>query len=444
MTKAAPGGATGVRPKLIYLVTEDWYFWSHRLPMARAAREAGFDIAVATRVSEHRAAIEAEGFRVHPLSWRRRDRGPLAVIAAVAEIVRLYRREQPNLVHHVALKPVVLGSLAASLTGILAQVNALTGLGHAFVSRTAKARLIRLCVTRLLRVLTDRPRSCVLLQNGDDRQLLVSLGAVSDNRCRLIPGSGIDTNHFRVLPEPPGEGRIVAAVVARMLTSKGIGTAVAAVRLARSRGVDLRLHLAGAPDPESPDSLPCGVLEAWAAEPGICWLGHVHDVRTVWRGAHIAVLPSLREGLPKCLLEAAACGRPIVASDVPGCREVVRPGINGLLVPAGDADALADALIALANDPERRRRYGEESRRLVESDLSDAAIGRQVVGLYRHLLADSAGAVQGLLGATCPQVVQENQSPQTGASTALPDHPYRFDVLSNPRRRRWPSDDALS
>lgn len=378
------------RPKLIYLVTEDWYFWSHRLPMARAARDAGFDVAVATRVDEHRARIEGEGFRVHPLFWRRRAVSPIDNLRAVAEIVALYRRERPDVVHHVAVKPTVLGAAAAVLAGVPGVVNALTGMGYTFTGDDLRSRLLRLPIGLALRFLLNRRGSRLILQNPDDRAMLERAGLIRGADVVLIRGSGIDTGHYQPLPEPPADP-VRIAVVARMLDSKGIPVLVEAYQRLRARGVDCGLILAGDPDPENPTSIPRARLEAWAREPGVSWLGSVADVRTVWRDAHIAVLPAVsREGLPKSLLEAAACGRPIVASDVSGCREVARPGENALLVPPGDPAALADALAVLIGDADRRRRLGEAGRRLVLSDLAAERVGARVVEVYRGLLPAAA------------------------------------------------------
>lgn len=375
------------RPRLLYLVTEDWYFCSHRLPMARAARDAGFDVVVATRVNVHGEQILSEGFHLHPLTWRRRDRGP-ASLFAVLMIARLYRRIRPDLVHHVALKSVVFGSLAARLVRVPAMVNALTGLGYVFIAKTLRARLLRLLITQALRFLIDRPRSRVLLQNADDLQVLLKHRAISGDRVTLIRGSGIDATYFSPLPPPPKTTPIICALVGRMVASKGVAVAVEALRIVRAKGVDVELQLVGMPDPENPDSIGPAQLTAWAEETGIRWLGHVADVREVWRHAHIAVLPSAGgEGLPKSLLEAAACARPIVASDVPGCREIVVSGVNGERVPPSDPDALAAAVMVLVRDPARRCRYGAAGRRMVESDLSAEAVGRQAVTLYRNLLS---------------------------------------------------------
>lgn len=376
------------RPKLLFLVTEDWYFWSHRLPVARAARDAGFDVVVATRIDRHGDRIRGEGFRLAPLSWRRRSLNPHREIHAIAELVRLYRRERPDIVHHVALKPAVYGGLAAWLTGVPAVISALAGFGYAFTANDARARLARAAMKLIFRVLFAQSNGRILLQNRDDLRMLMESGLVREDRAVVIRGSGIDIRHYQPLPEPP-DRPITIATVTRMLSFKGVPDLVAASRLLRARGIDHVLLLAGAPDLESPAAISEEQLRAWAAEPGVRWLGHVDDVRLIWRQAHIAVLSSRGgEGLPKSLLEAAACGRPIVATDIPGCREIVEPDVNGFLVPPGDPRALADALATLIHDDDRRRRLGAASRLLVESDLAAERIGERTVQLYRKLLAN--------------------------------------------------------
>ncbi|HYD64425.1 glycosyltransferase family 4 protein [Azospirillum sp.] len=376
------------RPRLLYLVTEDWYFWSHRLPMARAARDAGFDVAVATRVDKHADRIAAEGFRVLPLTWRRRSVHPGEALSAVAEIASLYRRERPDVVHHVSLKPVVLGGLAAMAAGVPAVVNALTGLGSAFLGKGGlKSRIAGTVARTALRTILKRRNSLLVLQNTDDRDHLVRLGLVPPDRVWVIRGSGVDTGHFAVLPEPPPP--VVAGYVGRLLEDKGVRPLVEAHQILRAQGLDVRLLLAGTPDPENPTSIQPAELERWKALPGVELAGHVTDVRTVWTRAHIAVLPSRREGLPKSLLEAASCGRAIVATDVPGCREVARAGENALLVPVDDAPALAEAIGTLARDAVLRHRFAAAGRRLVESDMAADAVGAKTVELYRTLLASA-------------------------------------------------------
>jgi len=374
------------KPVLAYVVTEDWYFLSHRLPMARAARAAGFEVHVITHVNKGGAAIEAEGFRLHPVVWRRGSLHPLGFLSNIRAVRRVFRAIKPALVHNVALQPTIVGSLAALGLPLL-RLNALAGLGFTFTSSTAKARLVRPVLEGLLRFVLRDPHAAVLVQNPDDRAAISGLGVPAD-KIFIIPGSGVETDRLVPLPEPAGE--MTMAFVGRLLDDKGIRPLVAAQALLARRGTPVRLLIAGEPDPANPVSIPPAEIAGWASQSGVELLGHVGDIREVWRRAHIAVLPSRREGLPKSLLEAAACGRPIVATDVPGCREVARPGVNAFLVPPDDAQALADAVGTLATDADLRRSYGAASRELVVSEFSADKIGRDVVALYGRLLRQRA------------------------------------------------------
>ena len=393
---AMPGrivNADGKAPRLIFLVTEDWYFWAHRLPQARAARDAGFDVAVATRVDRHGERIKGERFALHPLGWRRGSINPLAGFMAVLEVARLYRRERPAIVHHVSQKPILIGSIAARVVGGLRIVNALTGLGFLFTASGLKTRLLRSVLLPVFRGIARRPAVRFLVENPDDGRLLRRLDVVPSERIVLIRGSGVDTDHYRPLPEP-ANSPITIACATRMLRIKGVAEVVEAFRLAHTRLPDLHLLLAGAPDPENHAAIPLDDLKRWATEPGIEWLGHVEDIRQVWARAHIAVLASQGgEGIPMTLMEAAACGRPMVATDVPGCREIVRSEETGLLAPPGDIRALADAFLRMASDAELRRRCGAAARVRVEDGLDARSIGRETVAVYRDLIAMQAGAV---------------------------------------------------
>jgi len=378
------------RPRLMFLVTEDWYFWSHRLPMAQAAAAAGYEVHVATRVDRHGGLIEAAGFAVHPLAWRRSRNDPASVVRQVREVAALFRRTRPDIVHNVSLKPVLVGGLAARLTGVPAMVHGINGLGAAFTATGWRARARRFVITRLLRGVFGGgvgrgPRTVAVVQNDHDRQVLQDRRIVSADRIRVIRGSGVDPDQFQVLPEPVGP--VTVAYVGRMLRNKGVDVVVEAVQEVRRRGVDLRLLLAGKPDPDNPTSFDEETVRRWAGLPGVEWLGHVADVRRVWARAHIAVLMSVGgEGVPKSLLEAAACGRPVVASRVPGCADIARDGESGTTVPVGDVRALADALVRLAGDAALRVRYGHAGRRLVAAGFSAEEVGRQVVASYRGLL----------------------------------------------------------
>ena len=369
-------------PRLLYLVSEDWYFLSHRLPMARAAQAAGFDVHVATHVDKCGATIEAEGFTLHPLNWRRGSTNPLEFIDAVRTVRRTYRAVAPDLVHQVAFWPSVVGALAAAGLG-LPRLSALAGMGFAFTSNAPKARLLRLLLLPLLRHLLSGPHATVLVQNPDDHRAMAALG-IAPERIALIPGSGVDTERLVSLPDP--EVPITMAYVGRLLDDKGLRALIAAQALLTSRGEDVRLLIAGEPDPANPASIPAAEIEAWGQEPGVELLGHVADIASVWVRAHIAVLPSRREGLPLSLLEAAACGRPLVATDVPGCREIARAGLNALTVPIDDAAALADAIQRLAHDDALRAKFAAAGRTLVEREFSASRVGLEIVDLYRTML----------------------------------------------------------
>ena len=369
---------------ILYLVSEDWFFVSHRLPMARAAKNAGYDVHVAARVGDCADKIRSEGFTLHPIEWRRGSMNPFRLIAAVAETRRLYRRVQPELVHHVAFLPIAIGSLAA-LGLPICKLNAFTGLGFTFASTTARARLLRLLAGGFLGWLLQRPDSTVLVQNPDDRAVIAMLGVPQD-LIATIPGSGVDVDAFTPLPEP-ADSPVTLAFVSRLLDGKGVRTLVRAHEILAERGVSIRLLLAGAPDALNPTSIPDYLLAEWRKIPNLVMLGHVEDVRGVWRQAHIAVLPSRGgEGIPMSLMEAAACGRPLIATDVPGCREIARPGVNALLVPPDDPVALAKAVETLMQNPDMRLRFGRAGRQLVVDQYSSARIGQEIVALYARLL----------------------------------------------------------
>jgi glycosyltransferase involved in cell wall biosynthesis len=370
-------------PRILYVVTEDWYFLSHRLPMARAAKAAGYEVHVATRLNNGKAAIEEEGFTPHALSWQRGSLSPTNSLAGVAELRRLLRALKPDILHNISLKPVLLGGIASLGLSSIAVVNSLTGLGTLFVGNHRKSELTRPLVVAALKALLKRPSVRTIVQNPDDKRFVLGLG-VPEGSVDLIPGSGVDLQHFTPLPEPPPP--ITAAYVGRMLADKGVLTLIQGYSLATSRGVKLQLLLAGDTDRENPGSLAPEQLREFASAFGIRWLGHVADIREVWEKAHIAVLASRREGLPKSLLEAAACGRPMIATDTPGCREIAIAGKTALTFPVDDAPALAEALTKMAGDAEMRASFGKAARALVEEKFSAEAIGKATVALYQSLV----------------------------------------------------------
>ena len=374
-----------VKPRLLFLVTEDWYFVSHRMPLAIAAREAGFEVMVATRVRQHGEAIRAAGLKLIPFEWSRRGMNPWRELSVLLRLAALVRREKPDLVHQVALKPVLYGSCAARMAGKLRVVNALVGLGFIFASESRLARLLRPLIVRALRLLLAGRGRLLILQNPDDLKLLAEAGVIAADRVRLIRGSGVDPQRFAFSDEPAGVSQVVLA--SRMLWDKGVAEFVDAARRLRADGVAARFILVGDTDADNPAAVPPAQLAAWREEGVVEWRGWSDDMPAVLAAAHLVCLPSYREGLPKVLLEAAACGRAIVATDVPGCREIVADGDNGLLVPARDAAALADALLALINDPDLRRHMGQRGRQRVLAEFSQARVIEETLAVYQELLA---------------------------------------------------------
>ncbi len=382
-----PLGGTESPLRVMFVVTEDWYFRSHRLPVARALRDAGCRVAVACRVAGHGAAIESEGFALFPLPLSRRSLGPLHLAASIRHIARAYRAFRPDIVHLVALKPAVLGGLAARLTGVPGRVAAIAGLGYTFSSRRLQARLLRPALALLLRAALGGRRARVIVQNDDDGRVLAAAGIVDPARLAVIRGSGVDLARFRPVPEPPGPVR--AVMVSRLIAEKGVRELVAAARLLALRGVPVRVALAGTPDPENPSSIPADEIAAWAREGTVETLGHVADVPRLWADSHIAVLPSYYgEGVPLALIEAAAAGRPMIAADGPGLRDIVRHGETGLLVPPRDAGALGDAIARLAGDANLRARMGAAARRLAEERFGTESVVRETLALYAGLAQD--------------------------------------------------------
>ena len=371
--------------RVLYLVTADWYFCSHRLSLARAVKEAGFEVTVVTQVGAHGDQIRDHGLDLVPVRFPRSARHPLLDLRLLARLPSIYARAAPHVVHHVALKPVLYGSVAASRAHVPVTVNALAGLGYAFTDGARGRRRWRRALSWPLRRALARASAWTVLQNHDDAEALAAAGIVPRQRVRIVRGSGVDLDVFTPRPEPAGTPVVVLA--ARMLWDKGIGEFVAAARLLAQRGCRARFVLVGGLDAENPAAIDRAQLDAWCAEGCVEWLGHRTDMPQVLADAHVVALPSYREGLPKSLLDAAAAGRALVATDVPGCREVVHPGATGLLVPPRDPGALADALDALIRDPARRRAMGAAARRLAEEEFSIARIARDTLRVYEEGLA---------------------------------------------------------
>jgi len=367
---------------LVFLLTEDWFFASHFWVRALAAQKAGWRVILVARESEATARIRASGIEVMPVDFIRRRLNPFAELAFTLRLARLYRALKPDLVHHIALKPIVLGGIAAHLAGTKAIVNAPVGLGFVFSSDKLLAKILRPLVALGLRLTLTPRHSVAVFENPDDMEALVKGGMARGDAVTLIRGAGVDIEKFHPAPEPPGPLRIV--LIARMIREKGVPEFVDAARLLKGRA---EFILAGAPDEGNHNALTAAELHAWEAEGLVRWLGPVTDIAGLMASSHIACQPSsYREGLPKSALEAMAAGKPLVATDIPGCREAVINGETGFLVPARDAAALAEALARLIDSPALRASMGAAGRARVEENFSDAIICEKTLAVYESLV----------------------------------------------------------
>ncbi|MDP5012208.1 MAG: glycosyltransferase family 4 protein [Alphaproteobacteria bacterium] len=363
--------------KLIYLVADDRYFCTHRLPLAAAAQQQGFDVHVICPQGDSCEKIIHAGLTFHPLPFNRKSLNPFDGIKTVSLIYKLYKQLKPDCVHHVAIKPVLFGTIAARLAGVPKIVNAVAGLGHVFASRSWLIFPLRIMMHGLLR----SPHVKIIVQNPEDQ---IELESLAQKPVRLIYGAGVDTDQFSppvaVLPEKP----IIITHASRLLWSKGVGELVSAARILREQGHSILVQIVGEPDMQNPDAIPADALQAWHDEGVINWLGYQSDMAAIYHKSHIAVLASYyREGIPKTLIEAASVGIPIVTTDMPGCRIIVEHEVNGLLVAPRDASGLAKALAKLINSPEMRKSFGEAGRAHVLEQFASSIIYEQTIALYK-------------------------------------------------------------
>jgi glycosyltransferase involved in cell wall biosynthesis len=369
--------------KLLLFVTEDWWFCRHFLPVARAAQAAGFQVVVATRVRHHADQIAAEGCRVLAIEQERRSLNLGEATSTLIRMTRVVRAEKPDVVHCIGLRSVVFGGLAGKLAGARTLILAPTGLGHLWIENGMIARILRLIARSLVGRMLRSSGTRYIFENPEDpREFGLD---PTEPRVTLVGGAGVDPKNFHPAPEPPTPP-VKVAVVSRMLKPKGIAEAVAATRRARELGAPVELHLFGAPDSSNRTSYRESDLRAWSTETGIHWHGAITDVARVHREHHIAMLLSYREGLPRALVEAAATGRPIIATDVTGCREIVRDTKEGLLVPSGDIEATAQALSTLAADAHLRARMGAAAHVRFQQRFTEDIVTATMMKLYRGLI----------------------------------------------------------
>jgi glycosyltransferase involved in cell wall biosynthesis len=368
-----------VNRRLLYVVNDAPFFLSHRFALAKAARAAGYDVTVATPAMPGVAAIKDAGFAWEELPLDAGKMRPWKDLRTIVGLVGLYRRKRPGIVHHITVKPVLYGTLAARLARVPRVVNAVSGMGYLFTGQRPVARQIGIGLYRLL---MRHPDMRVIVQNTEDSKLFERWKLAPAETLRLIRGSGVDLAQFR--PVPPAAGTQVVMQVSRLLVDKGVREFIAAARLVKARYPEARFVLVGGAYAVNPSAVSDAEVRSAVAEGVIAWLGHREDIADLLQQATIACLASYREGLPKSLLEAAACGLPIVTTDTSGCKEVVRHGDNGLLVPVQDAPALAAAIMRLLADPLLCQEMGRRGRKRAEEMFGLGAVIAQQLALYEE------------------------------------------------------------
>lgn len=370
--------------RLLYVVNIPRFFYTHRLPLALAARAAGYDVHVATSDADaaNVARIQQAGLPFHPLPLAQHGTNPWMELRTLAALIALYRRLRPQIVHLVSIKPVIYGGLAARLTGVPAVVGAMSGLGYAFIGDDLRRRVIRMGALPLMRLALGGRNARMVFQNPDDQARLIALGVLPPQKALLIKGSGVDEARFQPQPEAPGLPVVLFA--GRLMAQKGLLAFVEAARRLRGRA---RFVVVGIAEPTNPGAISPERVAAWAQEGLIEWWGQRDDMPDVIAQAHIVALPSVYgEGVPRILIEAAACARPIVTTDTPGCREIVRHEDNGLLVPPHDTTALVCALERLLTDTPLRQQLGQRGRERVLAEFTLQRVNDQMLALYAELL----------------------------------------------------------
>jgi len=373
--------------KIILFANTDWYLYNFRLSLSKALRSKGHEVILVSPPGRYGKLLEEEGFTWISIKMNRRSLNPWFEIQTILKLVSLYRKQAPDIVHHFTIKCVIYGSVAAALTGVTARINAVTGLGYIFSSHSLYARILRIFVRIILRLVLRGKRGILILQNPDDVETFLEKSLISPTKVKLIRSSGVDTNLFKPKSRPKVTNfRVLLAT--RLLWDKGVQEYVEAAKILMDENKTVEFLMAGAIDKGNPASISQEDIKRWENQGLIISLGHVDNIAQLLNEVDLVVLPSYREGVPKILLEAASTGLPIVATDVPGCREIVSHGENGLLVPPKDPVALANAIRVLIDDENMREAMGRAGRKKILAEFDERIIIEQTVDIYKELLPE--------------------------------------------------------
>ncbi|OGV29523.1 MAG: hypothetical protein A3E88_00305 [Legionellales bacterium RIFCSPHIGHO2_12_FULL_35_11] len=381
--------------KLLFILNEPTYFISHRLPIAIAAKKEGYEIHVATGYPNAIPRIIDEGFTYHAIPLSRSGRNVFVEIYSILAIYHLMKKLKPDITHLVTIKPVIYGSLAARFAKIPAVVAAVSGLGYAFIDDYLEARLLRKIISRLYRHAFQHKNLKVIFQNTDDRDTLIKIGAVKEEQSVLIRGSGVDLNHYKYTEEP-STPPFVVVMASRLLRDKGVYEYVAAAKLLRDESINAKFLLAGKTDKGNPSSVSQKQLSRWSQDKDIEYIGY-QDTQILFQKVHLVVLPSYREGLPRVLAEAAASGRAIITTDVPGCRAAIVPDKTGLLVNVGDHLSLARAIMKICSNDSLRHEMSKNARLFAEMEFNIVNIVDEHLKIYSLISGDRQPRTESLL-----------------------------------------------
>lgn len=370
--------------KILLVANTDWYLFNFRLALARFLKSQGLDVVMVAPDGTYAREIEANGFRFIAWNVGRQTMSPRGELQAVSQLVKIYQSEHPVLVHHFTIKPVLYGSLAARYAKIKAVVNSVTGLGYVFLKEGWKGKLIRTVILPLYHYAFSYPHIRVTFENENDQATFRKLRLLKTGKSVVIRGAGVDADYYHPVPEPSLPVPLIV-FPARMLFDKGLGTLVEAARILKRR-TQARFALVGDTDPGNPTTADESMLRGWEQEGLVEWWGFQKDMRSVYQNCNIVTLPSFGEGLPTVLIEAAACARPIVTTDVAGCRDVVKNGVNGFLVPPNQPEALAQAIETLINEPEQRLNMGKAGRQIVLDTFTNKQVNQGIFEIYREVL----------------------------------------------------------
>ncbi len=380
--------------KVLLFANTDWYLYNFRLSLAKALRDQGHHVVLLSPPGDYGPKLEEMGFKWFSLPMARKSLNPFREFLLLWWLVRFFKRQKPDLVHGFTIKSAVYGLIAARLAGLSARVGSIAGMGYVFISQDLLARVLKPFVRIAFGLAFGGSGARLIVQNPDDLEMLVSAGVVQSDGVALIPGSGVDCDRFRPIPDErpigPGDGGLHPAfkvlLPARLLWDKGVGEFAQAAALIRVESPHIKFLVAGDRDPGNPACIPESQIQAWVDQGLITALGHVPDMADLYRSVDLVVLPSYREGLPKGLIEAAACALPLVTTDVPGCREVVTHGVDGLLVPVKDAASLAAAIKELSQDPALCIRLGQAARQKALRQFDEKIIVQKTLDVYQAAL----------------------------------------------------------